>query len=106
MCEFDITRRVAGGLEYRVLRLAPTGASRATAYSRLRRVRPIQAWMIHAWRHACLDPGPSGGRAHWVVCHLLPYISLAMEKQLPPERVVLCIQHSKRFPLSCLLVML
>ena len=29
---------------------------------------------------ACLDPGPSGGRAHWVVCHLLPSWILA-----PPE---------------------
>ncbi len=26
--------------------------------------------------------------------HDVPYVLLAMEKQLPPERIVLCIQHS------------
>ena len=34
--------------------------------------------------------GRQGPCAHYVV----PYILLAMEKQLPPERVVLCIRQS------------
>ena len=37
------------------------------------------------------------GREGSLGCHVVPYISLAMEKQLSPERVVLCIQYSERF---------
>ena len=35
-----------------------------------------------------------------------PYISLAIEKQLSPERVVLCIQHSYEASFNCLLMLL
>ena len=45
----------------------PAAGLRPPAHSRLRRVPPIQAWMMHAWCHAWLDPAPSGGRAHQVV---------------------------------------
>ena len=53
------------------------------------------------FRHACCMPGAMRdwilcplGREGQLGCRVGPYISLAMEKQLPPERVVLRIQHS------------
>ena len=49
----------------------------------------------HSGMHdACLVPCVPLGREGPLGCQVGPYISLAMEKQLPPERVVLCIQHS------------
>ncbi len=38
-------------------------------------------------------------------CHVGAYISLAMEMQLPPERVVLCIQPLLEIFFICLLVL-
>ncbi len=46
---------------------------------------PSQAWFGRE--------GPLG-------CHVLPHVLLAMDKQLPPERVVLCTQHSYLVPRS------
>ena len=46
----------------------------------------------------CLVPCVIGscplGREGPLGCHDVPYLSLAMEKQLPPEWVVLCVQQS------------
>ena len=64
-------------------RPAPTRAGRATALSGLTHLPPIQAWIIHAWCDWILREGPS-------TCHAVPYASLAMEKQSPPERVAVC----------------
>ena len=39
-------------------------------------------------------------------CHVVPYTWLPMEKQLPPERVALCIQQILEVSLIRLLVLL
>ena len=54
----------------------------------------------------CVDGSCPFGREGPLGCHHVTYVSLAMAKQLPPWRVVLCMPQSQRFSYICRLILL